>query len=62
MTLSRSFKSYFSSLSTTEIQWVISFYYGPCEEENIKNIYLTSTGKEHLLEILSKIQIYNVKI
>ncbi|KAL4104473.1 hypothetical protein QTP88_019771 [Uroleucon formosanum] len=52
LTLSRNLKSYFPSLPTTEIQWVVSLY-GPCGEENIKNANLSSTEKEQLLEISS---------
>ncbi|CAI6354382.1 unnamed protein product [Macrosiphum euphorbiae] len=52
LTLSRNLKSYFPSLLTTEIQWVVSLY-GPCGEENIKNANLSSTEKEQLLEISS---------
>jgi hypothetical protein len=52
LTLFRKLKSYFPSLLTIEIQWVVSLY-GPCGEENIKNANLTSTEKEHLLEISS---------
>jgi hypothetical protein len=52
LTLSRNLKSYFPSLQTTEIQWVVSLY-GSCGEENIKNANLSSTEKEQLLEISS---------
>jgi hypothetical protein len=54
LTLSRNLKSYFPSLRTSEIQLIVSLY-GPCGEENIKNVNLYSTEKEQLLEISSDI-------
>jgi len=50
--LSGSLNSYFPSLSTTEMQWVVSCF-GPRGEENIMNANLTSMEKEHLLKISS---------
>lgn len=40
-----SLKSYFPSLSTTEMEWEVLPRNGPCGEENIKNANLTSTKK-----------------
>jgi len=53
LTLSQNLKSYFPSLLTTEIHWIVSLYYGLHGEKNIKNSNLPSTEKEHLLEISS---------
>lgn len=53
LALFQNLQNYFPSLSTIEMQWVVSSY-GLCEKENIENANLSSKEKDNLLEISSK--------